>query len=179
MSLRVKLFCNTFLFQIGWWGCVLTGRNSPVSAPILITSVILIIHFLVISTKLKPELLTLFLTTVVGCIFETVLISQNVYVLPLGNTLVPVWLICIWILFSTTLNHSLRWMRGRYISSAVLGFVFGPVSYSAGVGFELFEIHEPSWQRLVVIGFGWALLTPFFIFISERISKPELKSPRI
>lgn len=174
MSLRAKMIANTCLFQIGWWGCVFGAGWSQILAPITITAVVLALHFAFVQDSAKAETFTILVSTLIGWLFENILIWQLVYILPDGGFRVPVWLICIWILFATCLNYSLKWLRGRYVWSSILGFIFGPISYSAGVGFKLFEIPAPYWQQLFLIGIGWAMLTPLLMFISEWISKPQV-----
>lgn len=76
----------------------------------------------------------------------------------------PLWILGLWICFALTLNHSLRWLRGRPALAALAGAVGGPLAYlgaarlSGAVAFA-----SPVWQPLAGLALGWgaalALLT--------------------
>jgi hypothetical protein len=62
-------------------------------------------------------------------------------------------------LFATTLNVSLRWLRGRPLLGALLGAVGGPLAYLAGAKLGGIELLEPA-LALSALAAGWALLLP-------------------
>ena len=51
----------------------------------------------------------------------------------LSNT-APHWIVAMWVLFASTLNVSLRWLRGRWALATLLGAVAGPLAYYGGAG---------------------------------------------
>ncbi len=75
----------------------------------------------------------------------------------------PLWISALWVNFVLTLNHSMKWLRGRLPVAAAFGAVGGPLSYWAGVRLGAAEwVAEPV-LALAVIGVAWALVTPALI----------------
>jgi hypothetical protein len=73
-----------------------------------------------------------------------------------------------WVLFATTLNVSMRWMRGSPKLAAVFGVTGGPTTYLAGKelgGIEL--INEPA--ALIALAIGWGIMMPLLVSLSERL----------
>lgn len=46
---------------------------------------------------------------------------------------IPIWLAVIWLALATLPHHSLSWLKGRYLISALLGLFAGPLAYWGGV----------------------------------------------
>ena len=71
------------------------------------------------------------------------------------------------LLFATTLNVSLKWMKRRYLLAAVFGGLGGPLAYYAGhrlgaVGFSDIQ------TALLAVGIGWAFIMPLLMLLAER-----------
>ena len=49
-----------------------------------------------------------------------------------SDYLAPYWIITMWMLFATTLNVSMRWLRGKPWLAAFFGCFGGPTTYLAG-----------------------------------------------
>ena len=79
----------------------------------------------------------------------------------------PPWILALWALFASTLNVSLRWLRGRIVVAVVLGAVAGPLSYWAGVRMGAVEFTQPV-VALVALAVGWAVFTPLLMVLSAR-----------
>jgi hypothetical protein len=72
-----------------------------------------------------------------------------------------------WVNFALILNVSLRWLRGRYLLGAVLGFFGGPLAYFAGARLGAIRIPEPLALKLLVLALAWALAVPLLLRISR------------
>jgi len=71
-------------------------------------------------------------------------------------------------LFATTLNLSLAWLKRRVVLAAVLGAIGGPLAYAGGAELgALAFVHETT--GLLAIGAGWALLTPLLVLLARRL----------
>ena len=82
-----------------------------------------------------------------------------------NDSLAPYWIITMWMLFATTLNVSLRWLRGREALAVVFGLVGGPLTYLAGQklgGITL--VNETA--ALVALAIGWAVIMPILLRLS-------------
>jgi len=74
----------------------------------------------------------------------------------------PYWMLCLWIVFATTLNHSLRWLMNRPVAAALAGAVGGPLAYLAGAKIGALTIATPA----VTLPFIALLWTPAMIAFS-------------
>ena len=72
-----------------------------------------------------------------------------------------------WLLFATTLNVSLRWLRGNYKAAALLGLIGGPMSYYGGAKLGGLIFINMS-AALTALALGWAVVTPFLVWLSKR-----------
>jgi hypothetical protein len=73
-----------------------------------------------------------------------------------------------WVLFASTLNVSLRWLRGRWMLAMLLGAVAGPLAYYAGAGLGGVVIAEPL-PAFTALAAGWAAFVPLLIRLSTRL----------
>jgi hypothetical protein len=73
-----------------------------------------------------------------------------------------------WVLFASTLNVSLRWLRGRWLTAAVLGAAAGPLAYYAGAQLGGVVISDPLFA-MAALAVGWASFMPLLIKLSTRL----------
>jgi hypothetical protein len=85
-----------------------------------------------------------------------------------SDTFAPYWIITMWMLFATTINLSMRWMRGRPWLAAAFGLVGGPLAYYAGhkIGGIVF-VNEAA--ALAMLAAGWALMMPLLMRLGESL----------
>ena len=77
---------------------------------------------------------------------------------------------CLWFVFATTFNASLRWLAGRPLLALVLGAVGSPLSYRAGMSFDAVTIPgDGPWPNWIAIGAGWGLAMPLLLALAQRI----------
>jgi len=62
----------------------------------------------------------------------------------------------LWALFSSTLNVSLRWMRGRTALAIVFGAIGGPLAYLAGEKLGAMQLVAQP-HALLALASGWAM----------------------
>lgn len=153
-----KLLINALSFQIVWFICV--QGNSLHAA--LATLSLLVLHALIFKPNAKASLFLLAFA-VIGftgdnLITHAVSLSyasqHQAHEVPLVT---PIWLLCLWIAFSTTMNHSMRWLFKRPYSALLIGFL-APISYIAGIKISGSTLLSPYWQFFVLEGCWWALL---------------------
>jgi hypothetical protein len=80
----------------------------------------------------------------------------------------PLWMMGLWLAFATTLNVSLRWLRGHMALAALLGAVGGPLSFAAAARLGAVSFDETA-AALAVQGAGWAVLLPVASAIAARL----------
>jgi len=164
------LVLNFILFQIAWFACVLGAANAMPWLGVLITAVILTWH-LCKSKNVKNELKLLMYTVVIGAFLDQALLSFNlVNYLHHGwhQSIVPVWILALWLAFGTTLNMSLAWMQKRYYVSIIFGMIGGPLAYLAAE--KLGAVTITGQLSFVVLAIGWATITPTLLYIARRVN---------
>ncbi len=157
-----KNIINGLLFMVGWFACVLGGNKVALVA----TLIIVIIHITCI-TSWKKEGQLLVLTLLLGSVIDSLLGYTGLLQFGSDSPLLPVWLACLWLLFSTTLRHSLAWMHSYKRSASLAVAVIAPFNYYTGAKLAGIGLAQPVWQPLLIIGIIWAILIPALLTFSS------------
>lgn len=164
-----RLLINFFAFQAGWFGCVLGAANGyPMVGPIAVF-LAASLH-LALAQEPRKELILISLAAVIGACFDTLLLQTGWLTYANGMLLsgtAPYWIVAMWLLFATTLNVSLRWLRNNYYIAALLGLIGGPLSYYGGAKLGGLTFISPA-PALIALALGWAFVTPLLVWLSER-----------
>ncbi len=167
MSLMLQ---NFILFQIGWFACVLSGASENYYwAGILIVAFIVAVH-LARAVDMRNEMVLIVLTMIIGTTWDSMLTAAGLFEFSNGvsvSWLVPLWLISMWALFATTLNVSLKWLKGRYVLAAALGAIGGPLAYYAGHRLGAVDFSNTV-NSMIAVGAGWAVIMPALVLIANR-----------
>jgi hypothetical protein len=178
---------NFILFQIGWFGCVISGASENYYwAGIPIVTFIVAVH-LARAVDMRNEIVLIILTMIVGTTWDSMLTAAGFFEFANGvyvNWLVPLWLVSMWALFATTLNVSLKWLKDRYVLAAVFGAIGGPVAYYAGHRIGAVDF-DNTLNSMIAVGAGWAVIMPVLMLIANRyngyldISRHQLEAKLI
>jgi len=175
----MPIVLNLVAFQIGWLACVLGGaRGLPLGGTGLV-AVLIAIH-LWRSTNPRRELILIATVGVLGAIWDSLLVMLGWLHYPSGTLIdgtAPHWIVAMWMLFATTLNVSLRWLRGRLLLATLLGAVGGPMAYFAGYRLGGVEFSQ-LWVGLTALGLGWAVLMPLLTVLAERFDGMQQPAPQ-
>jgi hypothetical protein len=154
INLRTYKWLNAALFQIGWFCCIL-GSNT---IAICVTAVFLGIHLTIVNDK-KQELLFICTVTVVGFSLDYILSTLGYIRLSMDGSF-PLFLVCLWFLFASTLNWSYSYLVSKVYIAIVAGLVT-PLSYLAAQkmgkieylksGVECFIVHALMWVGFMVV----------------------------
>lgn len=161
---------NFIAFQMGWFGSVLGAAHGyPWLGPLLVTGVV-VLHLAAVARPQREGilLLTAFL---LGAVVDTVFVLLGWLQYGSGqwaSWLAPYWIMAMWPLFASTLNVSLRWLRGKNWLGVVMGAVAGPASYLAGASMGAVSL-APGWLPLLGIGAFWAALLPTLVHLATRL----------
>ncbi len=79
-----------------------------------------------------------------------------------------------WMIFATTINVSLRWLKGQIALSALLGAIAGPFAYWAGSQLGGVWMVEPLFAT-VALALGWATAMPLLISLSDHFDGVQLR----
>ncbi len=161
------IIMNAAAFQFGWLCCVLAGASH---LPWLGTVTALLIVACHVNQAPRPgnELLLILSAGVIGAGWDSLLVHAGLLQYPSGTLIegtAPHWIIAMWLLFATTLNVSLRWLRHRTLLAAALGAVAGPAAYYAG--YKLGGVQIPVFNTaMAALAVGWAVFMPLLIQLS-------------
>ena len=107
----------------------------------------------------------------IGAVFDSVLVAAGWVTFPSGmfsDLMAPYWIVTMWMLFGTTINMSMRWMRGRPLLASAFGFVGGPLAYVAGHKIGGIQFVDQS-AAIAMLAIGWAVIMPLLMQLGERL----------
>lgn len=154
---------NILLFQIGWFSCVLLSTTSAV----VITATILCLHQLFLARPGEYYLIAAI--AAVGILIDSLLVRLAILNFPTQSVAIPIWLMCLWFLFGSTICHGLSWLRQRLMLAAALSAFAGPVSYLAGAKLAEVSLAEPIWLSVLVLSAIWLVITPVALLASRYV----------
>jgi hypothetical protein len=159
---------NLALFKLGWVACVFGAAAGRPAIGAAVIAVAVTVH-LARSENRAGEVRLLLAAGLIGLVWETLLVSGNVLDYGDGSFqqgLAPYWIVGMWILFATTMNVGMRWLRRSPAVAAIAGAVGGPMSFVAGEKAGAVSFGDPV-ISLAVIAVGWALLLPLLVSLAQ------------
>lgn len=166
----MALLINFLAFQVGWFSSVIgAAKQMPWLGPVVLVFV-LAIH---LRQARRPHLEVglLVICGTIGLFFESLLVVFGWVSYPSGQFsafLAPYWIVTMWMLFGTTLNVSMGWLKGRPLLAVVFGAIGGPASYIAGqkLGGIIFLDYTAA---LLALAIGWAVAMPLLLSLSTKL----------
>lgn len=159
---------NFLTFEMAWFSSVYGGaKQMPWLGPIAVL-LALALHFSLAHGRRK-ELILVLSCAAIGLSFDSFLVMTGWVQYSSGmfsEFAAPYWIITMWMLFATTLNVSMRWLRNRHKLAALFGFLGGPIAYLTGqkIGGIMLVDQVPA---LLALGIGWAVIMPLLLWLSE------------
>jgi hypothetical protein len=168
-----RVIINFLLFQTGWFATIYGAANGLPWVGVAVVVPILMWH-LVTSSLWQAELKLMLALAVIGAVLDQSLLFLGLVTFPPAGwpaSLLPVWMVMLWMLFATTLNVSMRWMGGRYAIAIVFGAVGGVLAYLAGEKLGAILLHDHV--SLLMIALNWALAMPLAVYLAGYFSHPK------
>lgn len=146
---------NALLFQCHWFAAMLIGPLWAIPFFIMLG-----VQAFSKSTSQKKELSTWIVITFLGITVDHLLATIGAYTFRSGEwlvwpTLVPLWLVMMWMGFSMTVNHSLQWVFSRWWLPPVLFSIAGPLAYMGGSSLGKLELDQ---AHILWVAFVWCIL---------------------
>lgn len=164
------LVVNALLFQVAWFGAVLgAARGLPWLGVVAVAAVVA--WHLARARQPAREIGLVALALAMGAVFETLLVQAGFLRFDGGAVFAgtaPVWMVALWANFATTLNVSLRALRGRLLAAALLGAVGAPLAYLGGQKLGAVQMADAG-SALAAIAAGWAIMTPLLFVAAQRL----------
>ncbi|MFL2982779.1 MAG: DUF2878 domain-containing protein [Candidatus Neomarinimicrobiota bacterium] len=168
----MKKIFNILGFKISWWACVLGAAGDMTYIGPIAMLVFLIIHFYLNSLDFSEikliAIFALFGTLIDTSMAYTGMLSYNgVY----GEDIIiaPLWITAMWCGFASMVNHSMAFLKGKWIYAFILGGLLGPVAYKAGEGLGAINFITDQLSIIIMLSFVWALSFPFIYWVNERL----------
>ena len=172
----MPMLINFMAFQVGWFSSVIgAAKQMPWLGPVVLLFV-LAVH-LRQARRPQFEVGLIVACGLIGLFFDSLLVAFGWVSYPSGQFsafLAPYWIVTMWMLFGTTLNLSMGWLKGRPALAAVFGAIGGPASYIAGqkLGGIIFLDY---YAALLALAIGWAVFMPILLALSERLDGMSAK----
>jgi hypothetical protein len=165
------MWLNIAAFQIGWFACVLGGAHGMAWAGSAVALGVVALH-LKCAPRPRPEALLIACAAVLGLIADTLLIRGgwlefNYGIIAPGAS--PHWMVALWMIFATTLNVSLSWLKPRWLLASGFGAVGGPLAYYAGAKLGAVTLWDPL-SALVAVAVAWAVAMPVLLWFADRFN---------
>jgi hypothetical protein len=161
---------NVLLLKSAWIASVLgAAYGAPWFGPLVVG--VAVAYHIGRAPAPRRELALLALAASLGMIFDSALVAVGWVNYPAGQwhpMLAPYWIVALWIGFATTLNVSLKWLRGRNVLAFIFGAVGGPLSYLAGVNLGAATFLDKA-SALLALSLGWAIIMPLLMAAAARL----------
>lgn len=157
---------NLSLFKIGWLIVVFSAAAGLAEVGAATVALIALIH-LVRANRISSELALLFIAGCIGLVWESIIVQGGFLAYPTAETngaLAPYWIVAMWVLFATTLNVGMKWLRKNLFVAALAGAICGPLSFLAGQKAGAVTLGD---NAVFIIGLGWAVLLPAVTMIAR------------
>jgi len=66
-------------------------------------------------------------------------------------------------------NHSMAFLKGKWIYSLILGAIFGPLAYKTGQGLGAINFNTDHLSIIILLAVVWAFSLPLIFFVNDRL----------
>lgn len=166
--MKLRNLFNYLGLQLGWLACAVgAARGMPWLGPLVVGG------YLAVHLRWSPRREAGFILLVggLGLVVDSLkkgsgLLSYAAPWPPVG-WLAPIWIVAMWLLFASAFNASLGWLQGRYGLAALLGAIFGPLSYIAGQRLEAVSFNYSQTLTVIVLALVWGGVTPLVAWLAQ------------
>ena len=167
---------NLAVFKVAWTAVVVSAAAGVPVIGVIAVAIAVGIHLRTCDNP-ESEVRLLLAAAAMGLAWQSTLVLSGLLSYSSGNLLpgiAPYWIVAMWVLFATTLNASMRWLRRNKAVAAVAGAIGGPMGFFAGASAGAVELASPV-VALACIGVGWAVMLPLLAHVAGRLeSDPQL-----
>lgn len=157
------MWFNLLLFKVSWFGLVIF-QNSFVAISLFLLG----IHFLITADH-KKELLAVITIASIGIAVDYILAYSGVFVFS-NTSFIPFWLICLWLIFATTIANTLAFLSEKPLYQMLVGGTFAPLSYLAGAQMGSVSFGYSTTETYLILAAIWAPLLAAFFLINSKFS---------
>ena len=161
---------NLSLYQTGWFACVLGGAHGRPWLGAAAGLALVLVHIALVERRAE-EAPFIVLAALAGTAIDSAQQAAGTVAFPSGHYaawLCPGWLTVLWAQFATLPCHSLAWLAGRPIVSALLGAAGGPLAFLAGERLGGVTFPQGRAVGCAVLAVVWGVAFPLLMRVSER-----------
>ena len=144
------------------------------TVPVMI--LFLIVHYYLFVSDIREIYLVLIIGTI-GTITDSLLFLSGsfIYAGAYSNEILiaPMWITAMWMGFSATVNHSMSWLKDKWLIMGICGRVFGPAAFFTGEKFGAIEFHLSALLSVLVIAIVYGILMPAIYFLNRHLGLDE------
>lgn len=172
------LIFNFLGLQVTWAACAYGATQATPSLGVTVGIVYILAHMIFTSTR-KQDLTLMFGLSTIGIFLDHANTYFGILSFPNSNvdfTLIPLWLMVLWLVFSLMIPHSLNWLRNNIWLAFFLGGLGGSSSYWLGHKLGALNLSEPLTLSIIVYFIQWAILLPIaytLLMIIRRNLHPD------
>ena len=176
MSTSPLRIFNLFAYQIAWFACVLGAARDLAWAGAALALVATAVHLAL--HRDWRELRLILCASAIGFLVDTILARTDVVVFEstAWSGFAPLWMVSLWMVFATTLNHSLSWLSSRPLLAALAGAIGGPLAYLAGAKLGALSI-VMSAPALSLTASLWAVAVALLALLTTRSESADQRVP--
>jgi hypothetical protein len=135
---KKNIFLTLCGFEITWFACVIGDYKGYPSLGIIIGLIYLTLFFYLAKDRIKAINICI-KYSILGIIFDSFLSYSELYVI---NTsfmfgFIPIWLVVLWISFTTLFVDILIFLKKRRFISFLAGFLLVPPTYYVGIALNI------------------------------------------
>jgi len=171
-----KKIVNYLLFQAGWFVTVLSAAAGLVWIAAIYCALLLAVHFgWVMAEHRRREAILIASAVGIGIIGDSAIALAGLLTFaspwPFADWFTPLWMMILWVNFTTTINSSLSWMHGRMGLAILFGITGGASAYLGGHLLGAMVVSSPWWLSYGVIGVYWGIAFPALYVITARLDR--------
>ena len=154
---------NLIIFNLLWIGLVL-GRDSLIHLTLPCSLIYLACLLRIGNLKVHQVLLP----ATIGITIDSSLTFFGIFNFPDPSLIIPLWLIILWINFSTTIPLSLSFIGKNKLVAFGLGATALPFNYTVGERLGAVTFGDPYFFSILVLVLIWSVSFPILFIVSHE-----------
>ena len=159
-----KKLTNAIIFQIVWWSILILKSQGHDLWLIVIAMLGIGAQLLLLRTQPLKRLGVWLALAALGFAIDFGIAQTPIF--QFTDQEAPIWLFLIWVIFVSTLNHSMAYFRGQYVLSSIGGAIFGPICYIAAAQWGLLN-YTTNIVYNIAHGVAWAIIFNLFLYLTH------------
>jgi len=155
---KKNIFLTLCGFEMTWFACVIGDYKGFPSLGIILGLIYLTLFFYFSIDRVKA-IKTCLKYSVLGIIFDNFLSYSGLYVInsSLMIGFIPIWLVVLWISFSTLFIDILIFLKKKRFISFLAGFLLVPPTYYVGIALDIAKSNN-LFLALATMAIFWGTL---------------------